>query len=334
MRRGERSDPVKIAYFVHGNGRGHAVRALSLVPALRAEGHDVRLFAGGVAVELLGDLGCVEIDSFGPGPNSIRRFSKRVRTDWGLLRKLGPPLLVTDGDAPSLHAAASLRIPRIALGHGLMFAHCRLPVSLPWRDRAYEGINAASASWLANRIIVVHFGELYSFDPRVVVAQPDPRTDLAPHARRDETLLVYAGQADLSGYVRALHGRGHRLRVFGRGGHMPAEVAVEAPDREGFAAAFRSCRGVVGTAGSNLIAEAAALGRPLLIIASPHMIEQQVNARLAERDGLGVAAPADRVDLEAIERFEALLGRDMPRRSLQTPTVREALLESVRQMRV
>ena len=46
------------------------------------------------------------------------------------------------------------------------------------------------------------------------------------------------------------------------------------------------------------------LGRPLLAIAPKHMAEQQVNARLAERDGFAIAAAAERVDVTAIRRFE------------------------------
>jgi UDP-N-acetylglucosamine:LPS N-acetylglucosamine transferase len=103
-------------------------------------------------------------------------------------------------------------------------------------------------------------------------------------------------------------------------------MVVEALDVGRFAAALRACRGVVGTAGSNLIAEAGALGRPVLALAPSHMIEQQVNARLAENDGFAIAAAAEEVDVPAIERFEALLARGVPKIELQTPTVTEALL--------
>ncbi|MBW2189990.1 MAG: hypothetical protein DRH23_00045 [Deltaproteobacteria bacterium] len=317
---------MRIAYFVHGNGRGHAMRARSLVPALRTHGHDVHVHASGEAVAMLRDLGGAEVDAFLPGRQLASRFAARLATDRRLLGALRPDVIVVDGDAPSLHAAAMLRVPSVAIGHGLIFAHCRLPIALPLHHRAREALSAASASWLAHRVIVVHFGVLESFDPRVVVARPDPRPELFEgDTRPGDKLVVYAGTTDLSAYVRGLHTRGHRLVVFGRVANLPDGVVAEAPDVARFAAALRGCRGIVGTAGSNLVSEAGALGRPLLALAPGHMIEQQVNARLAERDGFAIAAAAGRIDVPAIQRFEALLERGVPRIEPPTPTVTEAL---------
>lgn len=318
---------MRIAYFVHGNGRGHAMRARSLVPTLRAHGHDVHLHSGGDAASMLCDLGSVEIDIFGPGPRRARRFVTRMVSDRRLLRDLQPDVVITDGDAPSLHAATLARIPTIAIGHGLLFAHCHLPIPLPIHERAHAALNAGSASWLACRVIVVHFGVLVPFDPRAVVARPDPRTELLQGSTvRGDSIVVYAGQADLSAYVTALHARGHQLVVFGRAENLPPGVVRETPNVARFAAALRSCRGVVGTAGSNLVAEAISLGRPLLLLAPAHMIEQQVNARLAERDGFAIAASAEELDIPALWRFEALLARSVSPIEAQTPTVTEALL--------
>lgn len=285
------------------------------------------VYAGGDAIAMLSDLGGVEVDAFAPGPRLAGRFAARFLADRARLRALRPDVVVTDSDAPSLHAAVCARIPSIAIGHGLLLAHCRLPISLPLHRRIREAVNAGSASWLAHRVIVVHFGMLEPFDRRVTVARPDPRPELfGGDAPRTDALLVYGGQSDLSAYVRELHARGHELVVFGRASDPPEGVTVEAPDVARFAAALRACRGVVGTAGSNLVAEAGALGRPLLALAPMHMIEQQVNARLAENDGFAIAAAAEQVDVAAIERFEALLTRGVPKVELQTPIVTEALL--------
>lgn len=303
------------------------MRARSLVPALRAHGHEVHLYSGGDATAMLSELGGVSIDTFDPGPRLARRFVARFVSDRRLLRDLHPDVLLTDGDSPSLHAAMSALIPSIAIGHGLLFAHCHLPIALPLHQRIREALNAGSASWLAHRVIVVHFGALIPLDPRAVVARPDPRPDLPEGAAvRGDSLVVYAGQADLSAYVRELHARGHRLLVFGRAKNLPGDIVAETPNVARFAAALRDCRGVVGTAGSNLVAEAAVLGRPLLLLAPGHMIEQQVNARLAERDGFAIAASADALDLTAIQRFEELLVRGVSPSQPSTPTLTDALL--------
>jgi uncharacterized protein (TIGR00661 family) len=321
---------ARIAYFVHGNGRGHAMRALSLVPALRAHGHEVQLYAGGDAVDVLREIGSRDLDTFDPGKRLGRRFAARFAADRRLLRDIKPDLVVTDGDAPSLHAATLARVPRIAVGHGLLLAHCHLPIALPMRLRIHGALNAGSASWLANRIIVVHFGELEPFSSRTVLAWPDPRPELVEgHVKPGHGLVVYAGQTDVSDYVRLLHERGHRLVVFGRARDLPVGVVAERPSVERFAAALRACRGIVGTAGSNLIADSIALRRPLLLLPASHMVEQQVNALLAEREGIAVAARPEEVDLRAIERFEALLGSGVPRVEPKAPIATEALLACV-----
>jgi len=56
------------------------------------------------------------------------------------------------------------------------------------------------------------------------------------------------------------------------------------------------------------------------------MIEQQVNARLAEHDGFAIAAATARVDVPAIQRFEDLIANGVPSMEPRTPTVTEALL--------
>ncbi len=325
---------VRIAYFVHGNGRGHAMRARSLVPALRAEGHDVHLRASGAALAMLREIGNVdEIDTFAPGPRLASRFAARYAADRRFLRQLQSDVVITDGDAPSLHAAAIARIPRIAIGHGLLLAHCHLPIALPVRARIRGALNAGSASWLASRVIVVHFGELEPLDRRTVVAHPDPRPELFEgDAERGDALVVYSGQVDVSAYVRCLHQRGHRLMVFGRAESLPEGVVAEPAGVERFAAALRANRGVVGAAGSNLISEGIALRRPLLLLPSRHMVEQQVNALLAENDGIAVTASPEELDVPAVERFEALLASGVPKIDPRTPSATEALLACIEEL--
>lgn len=309
------------------------MHARYLVPSLRAHGHDVRVYSGGDAPAMLREIGSIEIDTLHPGPRLARRFSARLTSDRRILRELRPDLLITDGDAPSLHAAALARIPRIAIGHGLLFAHCRMPIALPFDARMHAALNAASASWIANRIIVIHFGELKPFDPRTVVARPDPRPELFEgDTRRGDALLVYAGQADLSEHIRELHQRGHRLQIFGRAERLPDGLRVEPPGVERFASALRSCRGVVATAGSNLVGESIALGRPMLLLPPAHMFEQELNALLAEGDGFAIAASAEKVDVPAIDRFEALLARGVPRFEPATPTASQALLRCITEL--
>jgi len=313
-------------YYVHGNGRGHATRTLPVCGRLREAGHEVRIFAGERAQEVFGEAGVehVAIESVAPGPRLVHRFLRRIREDLG---RGTPALVVTDGDGPSMHAARRRGVPVISVGHGLLFAHARLPIAMAKRDHVREALNAMSASWLATRRVVVHFGELLPRDARTVIARPDPRPELV---REDgDELVAYGGRADVSPWVSALHARGHAVVVFGKAARVPPGVEVR-PAGPDFAARMCRARGVVATAGSNLVSEVAALGLPLLALHPRGLVEQEVNARLAEREGFAVAAPAEAVGELELDRFEALL-RDGPQafRPPSTPTVSEAVAAAV-----
>jgi UDP:flavonoid glycosyltransferase YjiC (YdhE family) len=147
-----------VAYYVHGRGRGHATRALTIVPALRAAGHDVVVHSGADALEVLHPMERpVDVGVVPRGPLAPFHIASRAVGARGGLATLRPDVVVSDGDAPSMHAARSLGIPCLAVGHGLIFGHVVLPSGLPRARIALERINVASSSWLAQRRVAVHF---------------------------------------------------------------------------------------------------------------------------------------------------------------------------------
>ena len=107
---------MRIAYFVHGRGRGHASRAQTIVPALTEDGHDLRLFAGDQAIDLLAGLSVAAINSVKPGLRGTLLIPGRLGHDRAELKKSKPDLVISDGDAPSLVAARSLGIRSAASG--------------------------------------------------------------------------------------------------------------------------------------------------------------------------------------------------------------------------
>jgi UDP:flavonoid glycosyltransferase YjiC (YdhE family) len=59
---------------------------------------------------------------------------------------------------------------------------------------------------------------------------------------------------------------------------------------------------VVCTGGQQLIGEARYFGKPLLVIPIPNQHEQEINARYAQREGIGDYCPIGRLSPERIER--------------------------------
>lgn len=322
---------MRIAWFVHGRGKGHAIRARAALP--RLEGRDVHVFGGGEARVLLGDVpGFTPITPSLPGPSVLRVFPRRVREDLDRLRALRPDLLVSDGDGPSVHAARLLGVPAIAMSHGLVFGHAHLPKGLPRVAILRERLNAASASWPVQRRIAVHFAPLVARTPGTIVARPDLREDLV-RKPSDGALVAYFRDGGGEGWLSRLAARGHRVRLFGSLTRAIPGVEIEAPSIAGFAAALERAAGVVATAGNHLPAECAMLGVPILALHARADAEQAMNARLVEHARLGVAGVLDAPDDAAIVRYEDALrsGAAGPDRTRvrAMPTVSEALASSL-----
>jgi hypothetical protein len=70
----------------------------------------------------------------------------------------------------------------------------------------------------------------------------------------------------------------------------------------------------------------------MLLLPSAQMVEQELNARLAERDGFAIAASAEELDISAIDRFESLLAQGVLATEPRTPTLTEALLRCIAEL--
>lgn len=320
---------MRVAYFVHGRGRGHAARTRSVLPKLREAGHDVRVFAGGQAIELLADA-CSprEIEACVPGPGLVRTWSARSRHDLVALRQLRPDVVVSDGDGPSIHAAWLLGLPRLAVGHGLLFRHAELPSSIPRWARVREAVNAGSSSWPAARRVVVHFAPVRARTRGTVIARPDLRDGLVRES--DEGfVLAYFRDGDGERWLRALAARGRAVVCFTHGS-VPAGIERRAPDARAFADALARCHAVVGSAGNHLPAECAMLGVPMLALHGRGDVEHGMNAALVAHAGLGLAASMDaptEAHLDALESFTPSAA--VAAKVLAMPTASEAITREV-----
>ena len=309
---------IRIAYFVHGRGKGHAIRTRAIIGAL-GKSYEARVFCAGEAWDTLKDLPCSQpILPCMPGKGMVRSFTLRLRGDRKRFRLWRPDLVVSDGDGPSVNAARSLGIPVVAVGHGLILHHTRLPETLPWQSHLREVLNVASSSWPACRRVAVHFAPVEPRTDGTLVARPDLRSETDPHAAREDFILAYFRDGNGAMALEQLSRRGHRVRLFGQPRSVPHGVELHPPDVSAFGDALSRCRAVVGSAGNHLPAECAMIGIPMLALHRDHDPEHELNARLVEAAGIGIAAAVDHCTPSIIRRFEAEF--DRPREELAART--------------
>lgn len=297
-----------ITVVVHGRGRGHAMRALSYVPSLRDAGFRVSVWAGGAATSMMRRTGdVIPIEAVAPGPSLVRRIAGRVATDLRRLRRDRPSLLLSDGDAPSTYAAAILGIPVLAVGHGLTFAYADVG-ALPRRLLVREALNALSSSLLSSRRVAVHFADARPRSKRTTIARVDVRPELERSAPPSGEVIAYFRDGGGETWLEAVAARGIPVRWFTDRTSAPPGVVVEPQGLDRFAEALARASGVIGTAGSNLVAECRFLGIPLLALPADDDVEQRLNALIGERDVLGSPVVIGRptsVSVAEVDRFAA-----------------------------
>jgi uncharacterized protein (TIGR00661 family) len=342
---------MRILYAVHGYGRGHATRALALLPEL-ARHHQLLVLAGGDAhAAIWPDFSAVRIPTLG---FAYGRASGK-RSNWhtlrrnlpasldlllhgptfdmvqGVVRDFAPDVVISDAEAWSHQVARHLRIPRIGIDHIGILAHCRVPVE--WRDRLEARLDTFVYRTLMgrpDRVIVSSFYDAPPRRPGVVVVGTLPRQavrELKPV--RGEHLLAYfnRGEEQLRPpLVQALQQAGCPVHVYGTGRRGRDGALTFLPHSNlPFLEDLAACRAVLSTAGNQLMGEAIYLGKPVLVMPE-HCVEQRLNAAAVVRLGIG-----ERVTPREFtaERIRAFLGRLDAYAAATTAHVRDGRQETL-----
>lgn len=297
---------ARLHYFVHGRGRGHATRTLSIVERLRGRGHEISVSAGSSAVPMLRPF-CEtrSVPSLPPRLTwgSATALARRVAGDVAILRREAAELVVSDGDLPGLLAAKIVGVPSIAVGHGLAFSRCRRPEGIDRVSWWREALKAELSTLGAGVAVAVNFVPLQTRRRRTVLSRPALDRALVRRAETGPIVCYFRDGAPQ--VLRALAASDEPIVLF-----APADPRIEnmqwrPMDREGFVRALGTTRAVVATAGSQLISECVAMGIPMFALHDPRDDEQRLNVAMLRKYGLGDGVPFDQFDLERLRRFLA-----------------------------
>ncbi|HEY3592678.1 MAG TPA: glycosyltransferase family protein [Polyangiaceae bacterium] len=322
---------MRIAYGIHGHGRGHATRAWAVLPAL-ARQHEIRVFAGGDAFEMLSQafpvdrvptLGFEYRDGMRSHWRTLQRNVPLVADLVGVgpttrkvvqqLRELAPDVVLCDCEPFTFRAAQLLRIPRIAFDHFGIMVRCK--VAMPVRD------------WLESLVDRTVYQLLFGAPERALVSSFFGAPTRSSGIRMVGTLLraqartlrpsdgghllayFNKGAVQLTApMMRALEGVGVEVRLYGAGREgREGNLVFRAPGDLPFLRDLASCRAVLSTAGNQLVGEAMHLGKPLLVVPE-QTVEQRMNAAAIARLGIGEWVSADRLTSDCIQRFLANAG--------------------------
>jgi len=341
---------VRILYGIFGYGRGHATRAMAVLPELRRR-HDVVIVAGGDAFDALSPHHPVEriptlrYEYGQGGRRSLSRTlgenlrhvgdivlgGQAMRKLERVARDLRPDVVISDADPWTHTLAARRRIPRISFDHFGILAYCRPPIA--WSDRirsmrdvlAYRGLMGRP-----DRVIVSSFYDGGVREPRVRFVGPLLREEVLTSAPvRGEHLLAYFNRGDhqltppIEAALRALR---IPVVIYGttRTG-SDGNVTFRAPSNRPFIEDLAGCRAVFSTAGNQLVGEAMWLGKPMLVMPE-HTVEQRLNAAAVERIGVGMQVRHDRVTRDVFVRLLA----DEPRfRAAAARGARDGRVEAI-----
>lgn len=302
-----------VHYYVHGRGRGHATRSRSIIGRLRSRGHAVRVFAGADALPILEPVvfGCTEVVSLPPRPSlrtltlGARRVAQAVSSAWNEV----PDVIVSDGDHPAVLAGRLLGRYTIAVGHGLVFSRCARPRGLPRIPWLREAFKATVSSWPAHRYVPVNFVPLPVTARGTVLARPvlDERLHAPEPARpRPDRYTVVCYFRDGNDHV-VMPSLQQALdpddQIIAYGGQPRPGVDVRPLDRAAFLNDLKTCDLVVASAGSQLISECVALGRPIFALFSAEDDEQRLNVSMLRALGAGDGCGFDEVTPDRLVRF-------------------------------
>ncbi len=329
---------AKIFYSMAGEGRGHAVRVLTLVEHLRLE-HELVLFASGDAYDFLVKTygtsqvenvrllrvsglqfrytgGKLDLFKSTAGAISFARREMPSLVD-ALRRRIDveqPDLAISDFE-PTLPRAAKISgVPWMSIDHqhvlmaydlsSLPFLLRRYAWWMSWAVRWYYGWGEYTA--VASSFYTPHlkrgFEHVHQVGPmlRPEIVATEPSTN--------KFLLSYLRSNTPPEVINILAECGWPVRIYGLG-EKPSvgRLSFHSIDEHRFVEDLAACAGLFSAAGNQLLGEALYYGKPVFAIPEEMHHEQQINAHFLRQMGAGDWVTAEKFRSQQFYQFLARL---------------------------
>jgi uncharacterized protein (TIGR00661 family) len=285
---------MNILYGVQATGNGHISRSRETIRRLKEKGHNVFVILSGRDPSLLWD-----IDEFKPFntykgltfstyKGRIKYFEtlfnlkfKQFFSDIASFDASGYDIAITDFEPLTSRIAYRNRIPSIGLGHQYAF----------YNNIPTEGANPVSS------YIIRHFAPVdypiglhwYHFNQNILPPVV-PMFNTGSISSIDNKILVYLPFEEPDDIIKLLTPfKGYEFYIY----HKFEKLSIKdnlflCPfSRKGFLENLKECGGVVTNAGFELVSEALAIGKKLLIKPLSGQMEQLSNARAVNMLNLG-----------------------------------------------
>jgi uncharacterized protein (TIGR00661 family) len=298
---------VKIFYGICGEGMGHAGRSLALIERLVTLGHRVTIFTFADALNLLAKSGYKPEEIQGlqfrvaksGGVNSLgtignfARFLRCRRESLDFIRQLAiaerPDLFITDFEPLTAMAAASLGVDCVSVDNQHRFCE-PLGKVFPYYLRMYSWFTGQFVRrWIKRPtqciVAVFHRCPPSNKYRQVDALMRDRFTRLIP--TDGEHILLYAKGIIGQRMLKIASATPASFIAYGSNGIAAENIEYKPTSSDQFVADLAACRGVLCTAGQQLMGEARYFGKPLLVVPMPKQYEQEINARYARIEGIG-----------------------------------------------
>lgn len=329
---------TKILYGVQGEGRGHATRSMEVISLLREKNYDVHILTGGDAKVFFSSKGFpfttinsfryqynkkgslslfkTGLDNLMPMMGLFFGMGSKFKHAKNVMMNLNPKLVISDFEPYTCRMAGIFKIPLLSINHQHFFTECRIPKQSKLSKAVLVLIFKFSTRLLTgkpNRMIAssfYHFPKLPK--SKAMLVGPIITKELKElHVTFQNHVVVYFKKPEYAYKLLPLFSRIPKtcwdvFVDFGTSAHLKlnaTHIQYHKIDRELFLNKLASCRGMITTAGNQVLGEAIYLGKPILAFPEPEVVEQELNAQALVLSGAGTSYPLEKINVELLKRF-------------------------------
>ena len=327
---------ARILYGVASEGMGHCIRSQVVIKHLQNQGHEVKVVTADRSYQWLKqyadttEIGFFRLSYFRNNisilltlfDNVIRLpaiIFKSLRVG-KIIQTFKPDFIISDVENVTSYYGLIKDIPVITIDNFQSMA--KIPVKV-------EGLKARFSRFLANLIIRLFIAKRdvsiatslapkkISDSPHFHITDPILRSELNRcEPSNGDHILIYHTSPSKTLPTELLQGFApQKFIVYGYGvDEQHGNVTYKKPANDGFVADLQSAKAVVTNGGFTLISESIQLKKPVLSIPIGRQFEQEYNASLVDKMGVGMKA--EKMSPDALATFMAKL--DQYRAALKT----------------